>query len=89
MASAKAASAEEPEHKPGAEDSVEAVATHDEGQATDAADPEAQQELRNVCISMQKSRLQAKRLENFSYEPMSLPPSRVSRYHRFVYFASY
>lgn len=36
-----------------------------------------QQELRDLSISMQKSNVQAKRMENFQYEPMSLPPSRV------------
>jgi hypothetical protein len=38
---------------------------------------EAQEELKNLSITLQKSRLQAKRLENFSFEPVSLPPSRV------------
>jgi hypothetical protein len=39
--------------------------------------PEAEQELRNLSMTLQKSRCQARRLENFSYEPMSLPASRV------------
>lgn len=41
--------------------------------------PEAQEELRNLSMSLQKSRCQAKRMENFSFEPVSLPASRVSR----------
>ena len=34
--------------------------------------PEAQEELRNLSLT-----LQSKRMENFGYEPVSLPPSRV------------
>jgi hypothetical protein len=40
--------------------------------------PEAEEELRNLSSTLQKSRCQAKRMENFSFEPVSLPPSRVS-----------
>ncbi|KAB2578788.1 Hal protein kinase [Lasiodiplodia theobromae] len=39
--------------------------------------PETQQELRNLASTLQHSRLQSKRLENFSYEPVSLPASRA------------
>lgn len=39
--------------------------------------PQAQQELRNLTSTLQQSRVQAKRMENFSFEPVSLPPSRV------------
>ncbi|KAL1635233.1 Nitrogen permease reactivator protein [Diplodia intermedia] len=39
-------------------------------------DPEAQEGLRNLASTLQNSRLQSKRLENFSYEPVSLPASR-------------
>ena len=39
---------------------------------------EAQEELRNISLSIQKSKLQAARMENFSYDPVSLPTSRVS-----------
>ncbi|KAI9713074.1 MAG: serine/threonine protein kinase [Bogoriella megaspora] len=38
---------------------------------------EAQEELRNLSLTLQKSKIQAKRLENFAYEPVSLPPSRA------------
>jgi|TARA_R110002003_G_scaffold96_19_gene7579 hypothetical protein len=41
--------------------------------------PSAEEELRNLSSTLQKSRCQAKRMENFSFEPVSLPPSRVSR----------
>ena len=44
--------------------------------------PQAEQELRNLSSTLQQSRIQAKRMENFSFEPVSLPPSRVSRYFR-------
>jgi len=40
---------------------------------------EAQEELKNLSITLQKSRLQSMRMENFSYEPVSLPASRVSQ----------
>lgn len=39
--------------------------------------PEAEQEIRNLSMTLQNSRCQARRMENFSYEPMSLPASRV------------
>ena len=39
--------------------------------------PEVQKELRDLSITMQKSRLQSKRMENFAFEPVSLPASRV------------
>jgi hypothetical protein len=39
---------------------------------------EAQEELKNLSITLQKSRLQTKRMEHFAYDPVSLPPSRVS-----------
>ena len=41
--------------------------------------PQAEEDLRNLSSTLQKSRMQAKRMENFSYEPVSLPPSRVSK----------
>jgi hypothetical protein len=41
--------------------------------------PEAEEELRNLSSTLQNSRCQAKRMENFSFEPVSLPPSRVCR----------
>ena len=40
---------------------------------------QAEEELRNLSVTLQKSRCQARRMENFSFEPVSLPPSRVSR----------
>jgi hypothetical protein len=45
--------------------------------APDQLSAEAQQELKNLAMSLQTSRLQTKRMENFSFEPVSLPPSRV------------
>lgn len=44
----------------------------------DDLSPEAQAELRNLSITLQNSRLHASRMENFAFEPVSLPPSRVS-----------
>ncbi|KNG47055.1 nitrogen permease reactivator protein [Stemphylium lycopersici] len=39
--------------------------------------PHAEEELRNLSSTLQKSRMQAKRMENFSFEPVSLPASRA------------
>ncbi|KAF2458920.1 kinase-like domain-containing protein [Lineolata rhizophorae] len=65
----------EPEH------SLETIETLTSPQARrpsrETLSPEAQEELRNISVTMQKCKLQSKRLENFSYEPVSLPPSRV------------
>lgn len=36
-----------------------------------------EEELRSLAMSLQRSQLQESRLRNFSFEPMSLPPSRV------------
>lgn len=52
--------------------------TGTEGKPREPLGPEAQEELRNLATSLQTSRLQSKRLENFTYEPVSLPASRVS-----------
>lgn len=52
------------------------------GSGKDARDgplsAQAEEELRNLSSTLQQSRCQAKRMENFSFEPVSLPPSRVS-----------
>ncbi|KAI9728166.1 MAG: serine/threonine protein kinase [Chrysothrix sp. TS-e1954] len=39
--------------------------------------PEMQKELRNLSMSMQKSNVRSKRMENFAFEPVSLPASRA------------
>jgi len=39
---------------------------------------EAQEELKNLSVTLAKSPLQTKRMEHFAYDPISLPPSRVS-----------
>lgn len=43
--------------------------------------PDAQEELRNLSKSLQKSHLQHRRMSNFAFEPVSLPVSRVSHLH--------
>lgn len=43
---------------------------------TQSPDPN-EDELRSLAISLQRSQLQESRLRNFSFEPMSLPSSRV------------
>ena len=40
--------------------------------------PDTQAELRRLSLSLHNSRLQEGRLRNFAFEPVSLPPSRVS-----------
>ncbi|KAF1817129.1 Pkinase-domain-containing protein [Eremomyces bilateralis CBS 781.70] len=37
----------------------------------------AQKELKNLSISMRRSKMQCNRMENFAFDPMSLPASRV------------
>lgn len=39
--------------------------------------PQAEEEIRTISKSLQQGRCQARRMENFSFEPMSLPASRV------------
>src|ERR1700712_4579010 len=39
--------------------------------------PEAHEQIRNLAMSLQKSRLQENRMANFAYETVSMPPSRV------------
>jgi hypothetical protein len=39
--------------------------------------PEAHEQIRNLAMSLQKSRLQESRMANFAYETVSMPPSRV------------
>lgn len=52
------------------------------GSGKDARDgplsPQAEEELRNLSSTLQQSRCQARRMANFSFEPVSLPASRVS-----------
>lgn len=44
--------------------------------------PEAKEEIRNLAITLQKSKLQESRMSNYAFEPMSLPPSRVGHNYR-------
>lgn len=39
--------------------------------------PEAHEQIRNLAMTLQKSRLQENRMANFAYETVSMPPSRV------------
>ncbi|KAL6710220.1 Nitrogen permease reactivator protein [Coniothyrium glycines] len=39
--------------------------------------PQAEEELRTLSSTLRQGRYQAKRMENFSFEPVSLPPSRA------------
>lgn len=40
--------------------------------------PQAKEEIKSLAMTLQKSRLQETRMANFTYEPISLPASRVS-----------
>jgi hypothetical protein len=42
--------------------------------------PEAREQIKNLAMTLQKSRLQENRMSNFAYEPVSMPPSRVCRH---------
>ena len=44
---------------------------------SESINSDAQAELQNLSISLQKSHLQQGRLTNFAFEPVSLPASRV------------
>ncbi|KAL8675914.1 MAG: hypothetical protein Q9186_007507 [Xanthomendoza sp. 1 TL-2023] len=39
--------------------------------------PEAQAELRSISLGLHSSQLQQRRMSNFAFEPVSLPPSRI------------
>ncbi|KAF2873416.1 kinase-like protein [Massariosphaeria phaeospora] len=46
-------------------------------QSREPPSPEVEEEMRSLSMTIQKSKCQAKRMENFSFEPVSLPPSRA------------
>jgi hypothetical protein len=48
-----------------------------EVRSTEDLTPEAKEEIRNLAVTLQKSKLQESRMSNYAFEPMSLPPSRV------------
>ena len=54
--------------------------TADRGQRPSGDDlsPEAKEEIRNLAMTLQKSKIQENRMSNFHFEPYSLPASRVS-----------
>lgn len=54
------------------------AALGEEGKNYDELTPQAKDEIKNLAMTLQKSRLQESRMANFSYEPVSLPASRVS-----------
>ena len=51
------------------------------GPGKEKISPEMEKELRNLSMSMQKSNIQSRRMENFAFEPVSLPASRVGSRH--------
>lgn len=57
---------------------VENLTSPPKRESRDDLTEQAQEELKNLSITLQKSRLQTKRMEHFAYDPVSLPPSRVS-----------
>jgi hypothetical protein len=50
----------------------------DRSRSIEELSPEAKEEIRNLAMTLQKSKLQESRMSNFQYEPVSLPASRVS-----------
>lgn len=52
--------------------------TEEQGMDYDDLTPQAKEEIKNLAMTLQKSRLQESRMANFTYEPVSLPASRVS-----------
>lgn len=71
---------ESPDGGPNSQVSLEHIRdlVGDEGTTFEELSPEAQKELKNLSKTMQKCILQSRRAENFCFEPVSLPPSRVS-----------
>ncbi len=67
---------------------LEHVETTTEHSKRDNISLEAQQELLALPVTMQmrNSRLQATRMENFAFEPVSLPNSRVSTSQALAFF---
>ncbi|KAJ9602626.1 Nitrogen permease reactivator protein [Cladophialophora chaetospira] len=47
------------------------------GASNEEISPEAHEQIRNLAMSLQKSRLQENRMANFAYETVSMPTSRV------------
>lgn len=50
----------------------------DESRPMDDLSPEAKEEIRNLAMTLRKSKVQESRMSNFQFEPVSLPASRVS-----------
>lgn len=65
------------------EETIEPVKdlTNSGDKRADDLSPEAHEQIRNLAITLQKSRLQESRMANFAYEPVSMPPSRVDSSH--------
>lgn len=61
------------------EETIEPVKdiTNAQDKDPDELSPEAHEQIRNLAMTLQKSRLQESRMANFAYEPVSMPPSRV------------
>jgi hypothetical protein len=53
------------------------VPEHRQSVGTEELSPEAHEQIRNLAMTLQKSRIQENRMANFAYEPVSMPPSRV------------
>lgn len=47
------------------------------GDEAEEMSPEAQEQIRSLAVTLQKSRIQENRMNNFAYEPYSMPASRV------------
>ena len=67
----------EPEHSL----HTESTQTQNDSRSTEPLSPEVQEEIRNLSKSLQHSNLEHRITNSFTFEPVSLPVSRVSSIH--------
>ena len=61
---------------------VRDITSNEDSKPVEDLSPEAKEEIRNLAMTLQKSRIQESRTSNFAYEPVSLPASRVGLSNR-------
>jgi hypothetical protein len=59
------------------DESLSLVDTFSSPEPSKPATEEQMQELKDASMSLQKSRVQSARMDQFIFDPVSLPPSRV------------
>jgi hypothetical protein len=60
------------------DDSVDLVKTKTTTESPERLTEEQRKEIRELSMSLQQSRMQTNRMNQFVFDPISLPPSRVS-----------